>query len=50
MMDTKIGIAAVINNFEISVNGRTKQPISYSQSTVLQTVEGGIWLNLKKLT
>lgn len=49
MMEAKIGIATVINKFEVTINEKTKQPIEYSSETLLLTVEGGIWLNLKRV-
>lgn len=49
LMEAKIGVASILNNFEISINEKTKQPITYSTDSLLLSVEGGVWLNLKRL-
>lgn len=49
-LQTKIGIATVIDNFKVSVNAKTKLPITFDlEQSVSQHATGGLWLDFVKL-
>ncbi|GLV36673.1 Cytochrome P450 6a20 [Carabus blaptoides fortunei] len=50
LMQTKVGLAVILKNFKCSVNGKTKLPIVMSPESFMTTPEGGIWLDLHKIT
>lgn len=49
IMQVKVGIVNVIKNFEVIVNGKTKEPIQIDPKSFLNTALGGLWLNFKEI-
>lgn len=49
LMQTKIGLITIIRNFRVSLNEKTKTPIKYDPKSFLNTVDGGVWLNVVKI-
>lgn len=49
MMQTRLGIATVLNNFTVSPSGRTPIPIKFQPDATLITPEGGMHLNIEPL-
>lgn len=49
MMQTKIAIAELIRNFEVSVNEKTQLPLTLDPKEILNVKTGGIWINFKAL-
>ncbi|XP_023022392.2 probable cytochrome P450 6a23 [Leptinotarsa decemlineata] len=49
LLQTKIGIAAIIKNFKVTLNEKTKTPIRYSPSSRITGVDGEVWLNVTKI-
>ncbi|CAH1118986.1 unnamed protein product [Phaedon cochleariae] len=47
-MQAKVGLLSIINNFRVTLNERTKLPITYS-SALIPTVKGGVWLNIEQI-
>lgn len=48
-LQIKAALAEVINNFEITVNSKTIEPLEFDPAQTLLTNTGGIWLNFKPL-
>lgn len=48
-VQSKAALAEVVNNFEISVNPHTKEPLVFEPANILLANTGGVWLNLKPL-
>jgi cytochrome P450 len=48
-MQSKALIAAVIRNFDISVNPKTQEPLVIDPQEFNNLKKGGLWLNFKKL-
>lgn len=49
MMKTRIGIIALLNNFDFLPSSRTKVPIEIASKGYIMAPDGGMWLKLKKL-
>ncbi|KAJ3642767.1 hypothetical protein Zmor_025523 [Zophobas morio] len=48
-LQVKIGVAYIIRNFEISVNGKTQLPIKYDPVYILTLPKEPVWLDFKKI-
>ncbi|XP_063696130.1 cytochrome P450 6A1-like [Culicoides brevitarsis] len=48
-LQSKFGLATIIDNFEITVNKKTQEPLKLDLSTPNMAVKGGLWLNAKAL-
>ncbi|CAH1112908.1 unnamed protein product [Psylliodes chrysocephalus] len=48
-IQSKVGIVAIISRYKVTLNAKTQQPIKYASNRV-PTIEGGMWLNLEKLS
>ncbi|XP_044260317.1 probable cytochrome P450 6a23 [Tribolium madens] len=49
LTQTKVGLVALIKNYEFSVNSKTTNPLKMAANTFILSAEGGIWLDSKKL-
>ncbi|XP_072392645.1 cytochrome P450 6a2-like [Diabrotica undecimpunctata] len=49
LLQTKVGIVAIVKNFSVTLNKKTQLPIKYAANAVVTSVAGGIWLNLQSL-
>ncbi|KAJ3637984.1 hypothetical protein MTP99_001399 [Tenebrio molitor] len=49
ILQIKMGIAYVIKNFEVSVNGRTKSPMKYNPIYFMTIPNDPLWLDFKKI-
>ncbi|XP_074025901.1 probable cytochrome P450 6a23 [Leptinotarsa decemlineata] len=49
LLQTKVGIAAIIKNFKVTLNDKTKTPIRYSPSAAITGVDEEVWLNVTKI-
>lgn len=45
----KAALAEVIQNFEITVNSKTKEPLVFDPAYILLVNTEGVWLNFKSL-
>lgn len=48
-MQTKVGIAKLIRNFEFTINRKTVVPVEFNKTEFLLVADGGIWLEAKQL-
>lgn len=49
VMQSKAGIAALINKFNFTLNEKTKYPPEFHKSAFIISVEGGVWINATKV-
>uniref|UniRef100_A0A6P7EZ34 Cytochrome P450 6a2-like n=1 Tax=Diabrotica virgifera virgifera TaxID=50390 RepID=A0A6P7EZ34_DIAVI len=49
LLQTKVGIVAIIKDFSVTLNKKTQLPIKYAPKAVVTSVAGGIWLDLQSL-
>lgn len=49
LLQMKIGISKIVEDFEISVNPKTIEPIELDPKELLLSPTGGVWLNLKEI-
>ncbi|KAK9884798.1 hypothetical protein WA026_009025 [Henosepilachna vigintioctopunctata] len=49
MMQTKVGLARLLQNFEFKLSPKTALPVEYDSSTFFLSVKGDIWLVPRKL-
>lgn len=48
-IQSKYGLATIIDNFEISINAKTQEPLKIDLSTPNMGAKGGIWLDITKI-
>lgn len=48
-LQSKFGLATILDKFELSVNSKTQEPLKLDLSTPNMAAKGGIWLNAKAL-
>nr|ANS06318.1 cytochrome P450 [Agasicles hygrophila]AZR39417.1 cytochrome P450 [Agasicles hygrophila] len=49
LVQLKVGIANIINNFKITFNTKTRYPLKYDPHYIIMVAVGGIWLDFHKL-
>ncbi|GJQ82005.1 Cyp6a9 [Trypoxylus dichotomus] len=49
LMQTKVGLALLIKNFNFKLNSRTKQPIKLDPKHVFRSALGGLWLDVEEI-
>lgn len=49
MMQTRVGLITLLNNFEFSPSSKTNIPLKIKKKGFILAPEGGMWLKLKKL-
>ncbi|XP_008192269.1 probable cytochrome P450 6a14 [Tribolium castaneum] len=49
MLQSKVGLTALLKNYKISLSSKTKMPLEMEKSGLVTTVEGGMWLNVEKI-
>ncbi|KAJ8940730.1 hypothetical protein NQ318_005481 [Aromia moschata] len=49
LMQSKIGLASILRKFRVTLNERTKLPLTFCKTSVFINAEGGVWLNLEKI-
>lgn len=49
MMQSRIGLATLLNNFEFSLSSKTMEPLKFIPKSFVLSPEGGIYLKLKSL-
>ncbi|KAK9884789.1 hypothetical protein WA026_009014 [Henosepilachna vigintioctopunctata] len=50
IMQAKIGLIAVLLNYEVSINAKTVEPLTFEPESFILTTKGGLWLNVEKLS
>lgn len=49
IMQSKVGLAVLLKNFEFSVNAKTRNPLKLNPKSFITHAEGEIWLNARKI-
>jgi len=49
MMQARVGLVTLLNNFEISLSSKSVVPLKIQSRGLILTAEGGIWLKVNKL-
>ncbi|XP_044261778.1 probable cytochrome P450 6a13 [Tribolium madens] len=49
LLQSKMGLVALIKNYKFTVNKKTKEPITYQPAHVVLAAQGEIWLNAQKI-
>ncbi|XP_044761156.1 probable cytochrome P450 6a14 [Coccinella septempunctata] len=49
LMQTKVGLIALLSKYEFSVNKRTREPLEYDKKVFIMSVLGGIWLDFEEI-
>ncbi|KYB28570.1 probable cytochrome P450 6a14 [Tribolium castaneum] len=49
LMQTKVGLATLLQNYNFWVAGRTQEPLKYKVASFILAAEGEIWLDAEKL-
>lgn len=49
MMQARVGLATLLNNFELSICPKTNVPLTFSPSAFILGPEGGLYLNVKNV-
>lgn len=48
MMQVRVGLIAMLKDFEFCLSEKTNVPLQYSSSGVILSPKGGVWLHLKR--
>lgn len=48
-MQSKVGMAVLLQNFEFSLNAKTRNPLKFDPNTFVTAADGGVWLNAKRI-
>lgn len=49
MMQARIGLAMLLNNFRFTLSPKTPIPMQFSNSNIVLTPADGLWLNVEKI-
>nr|WCC58093.1 cytochrome P450 [Pharsalia antennata] len=49
-LQTKLALITILRHYNVTLNEKTKTPIQLDKKTFILSVEGGVWLNLLKLS
>lgn len=49
LMQTRVGLAAILKNFEFSPCSKSSNPLVLCPKPLILTPENGLWLNIKKI-
>ncbi|XP_074025834.1 cytochrome P450 6-like isoform X1 [Leptinotarsa decemlineata] len=49
LLQVKVGLTAIIRNFKVTLNEKTKTPIKYATNVFITSVDGDVWLNVEKI-
>ncbi|XP_045460600.1 probable cytochrome P450 6a14 [Harmonia axyridis] len=50
LMQTKVGLIALLSKYEFSVNKKTIEPLQFKGTSFIMTTKGDIWLDFKKIS
>ncbi|KAK9884812.1 hypothetical protein WA026_009039 [Henosepilachna vigintioctopunctata] len=50
LMQTKVGLVALLLNYELSINKKTQEPLQFDPEFVVASTKGGLWLDFKKIS
>ncbi|EFA02825.1 cytochrome P450 6a2 [Tribolium castaneum] len=49
MMQSKVGLTALLKDYRVTLNKKTKVPLEMSKNSFIIAAEGGIWLDIEKI-
>ncbi|XP_015840000.1 probable cytochrome P450 6a14 isoform X2 [Tribolium castaneum] len=49
LMQTKVGLTALLKNYKFSVNSKTQTPLKMKPNSFILAAEGDVWLNAQKV-
>jgi cytochrome P450 family 6 len=49
LVETKVVLTALLKNYKVTVNEKTKEPLEFLPNTFILEVKGDIWLNVEKI-
>lgn len=49
LMQTKVGLATILRNFELLPCAKTVNPLVLDPKALVLAPEGGVWLNIKRV-
>ncbi|KAJ3659267.1 hypothetical protein Zmor_010964 [Zophobas morio] len=49
MLQSKVGLAALLKNYKITLSPKTKIPMKLDPTSFITSAEGGVWLDVQKL-
>lgn len=49
LMQTRVGLATMLKNYEFLPSPKTSSPLTLSSEPLILTPEGGLWLSIKKI-
>nr|CAI5855769.1 unnamed protein product [Callosobruchus analis] len=49
MLQTKLGLCALLRRFRFTLNKKTRTPLVFSKAGLLTSTEGGIWVDLEEM-
>nr|CAI5828795.1 unnamed protein product [Callosobruchus analis] len=48
-IEAKVGLAAIISKFKVTLNKKTESPLVYAVDSLVTSARGGIWLDVQKI-
>jgi cytochrome P450 family 6 len=49
LVETKVVLTALLKNYKVTVNEKTKEPLELLPNTFILAVKGDIWLDVEKI-
>nr|CAH7728527.1 unnamed protein product [Callosobruchus chinensis] len=49
LIEAKVGLAAIISKFKVTLNKKTESPMVYAVDSLVTSARGGIWLDVHKI-
>lgn len=50
MMQARVGLVTLLSNYEFSICDQSTIPLNIAKNTFILTAEGGVYLNIKKVS
>nr|AGJ51944.1 cytochrome P450 CYP6BQ21 [Dastarcus helophoroides] len=49
VMQARVGLASIVRNHRVTLNKKTKEPLTFAKESFIISPEGGVWLDCQKL-
>lgn len=49
LLQSKVGLTAVLTNFKVTLSSKTMIPIQYDYNALLLSAKGDVWLHMTKV-
>lgn len=49
LLQSKLGLAVLLNSFRFSLHGKTQVPVTFNTKSVILNAQGGLWLKAVKI-